>query len=86
MNNLQQQQLLLSEINKEINNIDYCWHQGPTAFEEAQKSAKKVFELLKLMKGSLYSTKEILKIMIKRLSHLNKMSYWKLKILLGEDL
>ena len=83
--NLQRQNLLL-EIDEQFDNIDYCWHQGPTAFKEAQKSAKKIFKLLKLMKGSLYSTREILKIMTKRLSHLNKMSDWKLKILLGEDL
>jgi hypothetical protein len=81
--NLQQQ---LLEIDKEFNNIEHCWHQGQTAFKEAQKSAKKIFKLLKLMKGSLYSTKEILKIMTKRLLHLNKMSDWKLKILLGENL
>ena len=81
--NLQQQ---LLEINIEFNKFDYCWHQGQTAFKDAQKSAKKIFKLLKLMNGTLFSTKEILKIMANRLSYLNKMSNWKLNILLGEDL
>ena len=82
----QQRLLLFFQIDKEFKTIDYCWHQGQTAFKDAQKSAKKIFKLLKLMNGTLFSTRDILKIMGNRLSHLNGISDWKLKILLGDDL
>lgn len=79
------QQLLSSDIDIEFNNIDYYWHQGQTSFKDAQKSAKKIFNSLKLMYGTLFPAKYILRIMYNRLSHLNGMSDWKLKILLGDD-
>ena len=79
-------QLLPSNIDIEFNKIDYCWHQGQTAFTDAQKSTKKIFKFLKLRNGTIVSIKYILKIMFHRLSHLNGMSYWKLKMLLGYDL
>ena len=81
-----QQQFLSSEIDIEFNKIDYCWHQGPTAFKHAQMSAKKIVNLLYLMNGSLFSNKDILKTMVNRLSHLNGMSAWKLMNLIGEDI
>ena len=79
-----EQQLLPSNIDIEFIKIDYYWHQGKTAFKDAQKSAKKIFTLLKLMNES-FSNKYILRIMSNRLSHLNGMSDWKLKNLLGKD-
>lgn len=80
-----QQQFLPINVNLEFNNIDYYWHQGKTAFKDAQQSAKKIFKLLKLMDRG-FSDKYILRIMSNRLSHLNGMSDWKLKILIGDDL
>lgn len=54
------------DLELKIKHFQHCWDQGQTAFKEAQKSAKKIFTLLNMMKGSLYSTREILKIMTKR--------------------
>lgn len=83
MNNLQQ--LLLLEIDKEFDNIDYCWHQGPTSFKEAQKSAKKIFTLLKMQYGFSLPTKRIVEKMMKKLGHLNGISKWKIRNLLRDD-
>ena len=85
MNNLQQQQLLLSEIDKEFDNIDYCWHQGQTAFKDAQKSSKKIFTLLKMQYGSSFPTKHIVEKMMNKLGHLNGISNWKIRNLLRDD-
>ena len=79
------QQVLPSDIDIEFNSIDYYWHQGLTAFKDAQKSAKKIFISLKLMYGTLFPAKYILRMMSDRLSHLNGMSDWKLDLLLGDD-
>jgi len=79
------QQLLPSNIELEFNNFDYYWSLGQTTFKDAQQSAKIIFKLLKLMNGTL-STKQIIRIISNRLSHLNGMSDWKLKILLGDGL
>ena len=80
--NLQQ---LLLEINQEIINIEYCWHQGQTAFKEAQKSAKKIFTLLKMQYGSSFTTKRIVEKMMTKLGHLNGISKWKIRNLLRDD-
>ena len=80
------QQVLPSDIDIEFTNIDYYWHQGQPAFKDAQKSAKKIFISLKLMYGTLFPAKDILKLMSNRLSHLNGISNWTLDLLLGEDL
>lgn len=74
------------EINLELKNFEDLWYQGPTAFKDAQVSAKKIFSLLKLNYGSLFSTKYIVKKMINRLGHLNRISDYELKNLLGDDL
>jgi hypothetical protein len=74
------------DIELEIQTFEYCWYQGPSAFKEGQRSLKKIFKLLILMYGSLCTTKYILKIMSNQLSHLNGMSCWKLKVLIGNDM
>jgi hypothetical protein len=79
------QQLLPSELDIEFKNMDFFWHQGQIAFKDAQKSAKKIFTLLKWNYGTLYSNKYVLQKMVTRLSYLNWMSYWKLKFLLRDD-
>lgn len=81
-----QRQFLLQEIDNEFNNIDYCWYQGQTAFKEAQKSAKKIFTLLKIQHGSSFSTKNIVEKMMNKLGHLNGISNWKIRNLLRDDL
>jgi hypothetical protein len=73
-----------SELEIELNKIDLCWHQGQTAFKEGQKSIRKIAEMLKLSYGSSFSTKYIIKKMMKLLGHLNGMSDCKLKLYLDD--
>ena len=80
-----QRQFLIQEIDKEFNNIDLCWHQGPTSFKEAQKSFKKIFTLLKMQYGSSFSTKRIVEKMMNYLGHLNGISDYKIRNLLRDD-
>lgn len=82
MNSYQQQQPLPSELDIEFNNIDLCWHQGQTAFKDAQQSAKKIFTLLKIQYGSSFPTKHIVEKMMNQLAHLNGISNWKIRNLL----
>ena len=80
-----QQQHLLLEIDKEFKNFEYCWHQGQTAFKDAQKSAKKIFILLKMQYGSSFPTKHIVEKMRNKLGHLNGISDYKIRNLLRDD-
>lgn len=80
-----EQQILSSEIDKEVINFEYLWHQGPSGLKDAQESAKKIFMLLKIKYGNLFSSKDIFKKMINRLGHLNNISDSKIKTLLGCD-
>lgn len=73
------------ELELEVENFNTCWEQGQIAFQEGQKSAKNIFTLLKRKYGTLSSNKYILGKMASRLSHLNGISYWKLKFLLRDD-
>jgi hypothetical protein len=73
------------ELEFEFENFKICWEQGQIAFQEGQKSAKTIFTLLKWKYGTLSSNKYILGKMASRLSHLNGISYWKLKFLLRDD-
>jgi hypothetical protein len=72
------------DLELEIKNFQSCWHQGQTGFQEGQKSARRIAELLKLRYGSSFSTKYISRKMISRLGYLNGMSYWKLKMYLDD--
>jgi len=81
-----EQPLLSSEINIEIKNFEHLWYQGPTAFKDAQISAKKIFKLLKLNYGSLFSNEDLVKKMRNRLGHLNRITDSEIKNLLGDDL
>jgi hypothetical protein len=74
-----------SELEIELNTIDLCWHQGQTAFKDAQKSSKKIFTLLKMQYGSSFSTKHIVEKMMNKLGHLNGISDWKIRNLLRDD-
>jgi hypothetical protein len=81
-----QQQPFPSELDIELNKIDLYWHQGQTAFKDAQKSFKKIFTLLKMQYGSSFSTKHIVeKMMMNKLGHLNGISNWKIRNLLRDD-
>jgi len=73
------------DLESEIKNFDYYWHQGQTAFEDAQKSAKKIFTLLKMQYGSSFPTKHIVEKMTNKLGHLNGISNWKIRNLLRDD-
>ena len=70
------------DLVSEIRNFDYCWHQGATAFQEGQKSIRKIADMLILSYGSSFSTKYIIKKMMEFLGHLNGMSDCKLKLYL----
>ena len=70
------------DLESEIKNFDYCWHQGPTSFKEAQKSAKKIAELLALSYGCSFSSKHIVKKIMHSLGYLNGISAYKIKNLL----
>ena len=83
--NPQQQQSFSSELEIELNKIDLCWHQGQTAFKDAQKSFKKIFTLLKMHYGSSLPTKHIVEKMRNKLGHLNGISDWKIRNLLRDD-
>ena len=78
------QEFLSSEIDIEIKNFEYYWYQGQTAFKEGQQSVLKIAELLKLNHGSSLSAKDILKIMMIKLWHLNGISMWKLNFIREE--
>jgi len=73
------------DLESEIKNFDYCWHQGATSFKEAQKSANKIFTLLKMQYGSSFPTKHIVEKMMNKLGHLNGISNWKIRNLLRDD-
>jgi hypothetical protein len=75
-----------SELEIELKKIDLCWHQGQTAFKDAQKSSKKIFTLLKMQYGSSFPTKHIVEKMMNQLGHLNGISNWKIRNLLRDDL
>lgn len=79
------QQPFASDLEIELNKIDLCWHQGQTAFQEGQKSIRKIAEMLKLSYGSSFSNKYIIKKMMKLLGHLNGISNWKIRSLLRDD-
>ena len=79
------QEFLSSEIDTEIKNFEFCWHQGQTAFQDGQRSAKKIFTLLKVNYGSLFSNNDIVKKMMNRLGHLNGISIWKLTNFIRDD-
>ena len=72
------------ELEVEVENFNICWEQGQIAFQEGQKSAKNIFTFLKWKYGTLSSNKYILGKMTSKLSHLNGISYWKLKFLLRD--
>jgi hypothetical protein len=72
------------ELEIELNKIDLCLHQGQTAFQEGQKSIRKIAEMLKLSYGSSFSTKNIIKKMMSHLGHINGMSYGKLELYLDD--
>lgn len=74
------------DINLEFQNFEYCWCQGSSALKEGQQSVLKIAELLKLNCGSSLSGKDVLKIMMKKLGHLNGISTWKLKNLIRDDI
>ena len=74
-----------SELDIELNKIDLYWHQGQTAFKDAQKSSKKIFTLLKMQYGSSFPTKHIVEKMMNQLGHLNGISNWKIRNLLRDD-
>jgi hypothetical protein len=82
---LKLQQPFPSDLEIELNKIDIFWHQGQTAFKDAQKSAKKIFTLLKMRYGSSFSTKHIVEKMTNQLMHLNGISNWKIRNLLRDD-
>jgi hypothetical protein len=82
--NTQQQQPFPLELEIELNKIELCWHQGQIAFEEGQKSMRKIAKMLKLSYGSSFSTKYIIKKMMELLGHLNGMSDYKLKLYLDD--
>ena len=84
MNNPQQRPFP-SELEIELNKIDLCWHQGQTAFKDAQKSSKKIFTFLKMQYGSSFPTKHIVEKMMNQLGHLNRISKWKIRNLLRDD-
>jgi hypothetical protein len=80
-----QQPFPSSELDIELNKIDSCWHQGETAFKDAQKSAKKIFILLKMQYGSSFPTKHIVEKMRNKLGHLNGISDYEIRNLLRDD-
>ena len=73
------------DLASEIKNFDHCWHQGATAFQEGQKSAKRIFILLKMQYGSSFPTKHIVEKMRNKLGHLNGISDYKIRNLLRDD-
>jgi len=73
------------DLESEIKNFDYCWLQGATSFKEAQKSANKIFTLLKMQYGSSFPTKHTVEKMMIKLGHLNGISNWKIRKLLRDD-